>query len=273
LVLSVPLIIFEFRHGFIQTKALFFSFDKTEQVSRSVPQKMLHVIDYAGRNINYIFWNKPNPVNFRVLPSLLFMSFLFLCYKKILTREQIWVFISWFALFILFFSLHPINLSEYYINSLNILFIIIAALLLARYPRPAIFILLLFVADNLFRLKDFNVNREGYLERKAIVSAIAADARAHGYPCLSVSYMTDPGYELGYRYLFWLANVKTAPVASLAPVYTVVFPHPRANRLDAAFGALGLVLPDYSRYTKDQVTISCAGENSNLTDPVFGFTK
>jgi len=273
IILSLPLFIFEFRHGFSQTKALFFSFDKTEQVSRSIPQKMTHVIEYAGRNINYIFWNKPNPINFWVLPSIILVSFLYLSFKKILTREQILIFISWFALFILFFSLHPINLSEYYINSLNILFIIIAALLLARHPRLALLVLVLFVGDNLFRLKDFSVNREGYLERKAIVAAIAVDAAAHGFPCLSVSYMTDPGHEFGYRYLFWLKGVKTAPVAGLAPVYTIVFPHPRANRLDAAFGALGLVLPDYSRYTPDGVKISCSGDNSNLIDPMFGFTK
>lgn len=273
LVLSVPLIFFEFRHGFNQTKALFFSFDKVEQVSRSVPQKVMHVIEYAGKNINYIFWNKPNPVNFWVLPAILLLAFLFLVYKKILTREQASLFVAWFALFIAFFSFHPINLSEYYINSLNILFIIIVALTLSRFNKMSILILFIFVLDNIFRLKDYSINREGYLERKAIVGAIAADAKSHNYPCFSVSYMTDPGYELGYRYLFWQADVKTAPVNSLAPVYTIVFPHPRANRLDAAFGALGLVLPDYSRYTPDQVTISCSGANSNLTDPMFGFTK
>ncbi|TSC85999.1 MAG: Uncharacterized protein G01um101416_763 [Microgenomates group bacterium Gr01-1014_16] len=274
ILLSLPLFLFEFRHGFSQTKALFFSFDKTEQVSRPISQKMLHVVEYAGRNINYIFWNKPNPVNFWILPSIILIAFLYLYYKKILTRDQILIFVSWFALFVLFFSLHPINLSEYYINSLNILFIIIAALTIKQCNNVTILLLLtVFIVHNLSRLVSYPVNRSGYIERKAIISAIAADAKLHDYPCVSISYMTNEGYEFGYRYLVWLQKLKTAPVNSLAPVYTIVFPHPRANRLDAAFGALGLVLPDYSRYTPDGVKISCSGANSNLTDPVFGFTK
>ncbi len=273
IVLSLPFLIFEFRHGFSQTTALFFSFDKTEQVARPILQKMLHVIEYAGKNINYIFWNKPNPVNFWVLPSIILMSLIFLSSKKIITREQTLIFISWFALFILFFSFHPINLSEYYINSLNILFVIIVALVASHYPRLSILLLSLFVIHNFTRLINFPINRSGYLERKSVIATIAADAKSHTFPCVSISYMTNEGYELGYRYLIWLEKLKTAPVNSLAPVYTIVFPHPRANRLDASFGALGLVLPDYSRYTPDGVKISCSGANSNLTDPMFGFTK
>ncbi|OGC92183.1 hypothetical protein A2899_02200 [Candidatus Amesbacteria bacterium RIFCSPLOWO2_01_FULL_49_25] len=271
--LSLPLIVFEFRHGFSQTKALFFSFDKTSQISRPLFEKIWHVVEYAARNINYIFWNKPNALNFWFLPIIVLIAFVYLIRKKILTSYQVFVFVSWFVLFVLFFSLHPINLSEYYLNSLNIIFIIIAALFLSRYPKLSFLILPFFVVHNIIRLVDLPVNHSGYIERKAAVAAIFADSKLHDYPCVSVSYMTDEGYQLGYRYLFWLAKVKTAPVNSLAPVYTVVFPHPRANRLDLTFGALGIVFPDYWRYTAPNVKISCSGADSNLTDPMFGFTK
>mgnify|MGYP001566093577 FL=1 len=85
--------------------------------------------------------------------------------------------------------------------------------------------------------------------------------------------MTSPGRELGYRYLFWLENLHVNHPDSGSPVYTIVFPHTLAGRLDATFGGLALVLPDQNRYFPDQIKYSCSGANSNLTDPMLGFTK
>ena len=111
------------------------------------------------------------------------------------------------------------------------------------------------------------------MERKAIVNFIKADAALHTYPCVAISYITSPGNNLGYRYWFWLAGVKAMRPDTLAPVYTIVFPHSYVDRLDKTFGSLGLIFPDYSRYTNDGITQSCAGENQNLTESMFGFTK
>ena len=58
-----------------------------------------------------------------------------------------------------------------------------------------------------------------------------------------------------------------------SPVYSIVFPHDKVNRLDKFFGALGLVLPDYGKYTKEEIEKSCSGANSNLTEPMFGYTE
>jgi hypothetical protein len=130
------------------------------------------------------------------------------------------------------------------------------------------------VITNLYKFFTLNVNRSGYLYRKAIVAEIKKDSLKHGYPCISISYITDPGYELGYRYFFWLADLHVNHPDSMSPVYTIVFPlNDKLFPVDVTFGALGLIYPDYSRYTQEEVQISCSGENSNLTDPMFGFTQ
>ena len=61
--------------------------------------------------------------------------------------------------------------------------------------------------------------------------------------------------------------------SSGSPVYTIVFPLKEIFPVDKTFGAIGLIYPDYTRYTKENVEYSCSGENSNLTDPMFGFTN
>lgn len=113
----------------------------------------------------------------------------------------------------------------------------------------------------------------GYVERKAIVKYINEDAEAHGYPCISISYITNPGYNLGYRYFFYLDNMHVNDPKSGSPVYTIVFPLSLVDKFDKRFGVLGLILPDYIKYNKKDVDKSCQGENANLTDPMFGYTE
>jgi len=128
----------------------------------------------------------------------------------------------------------------------------------------------------IFNLRDFftmPINRSGYVERKAIVSFITEDAKAHNYPCVSVSYITSPGNDLGYRYFFWLAKLHVNQPKSGSPPYTIVYPTGLVDRVDKNFGVIGLILPDYGRYTKKAVDYSCSGADSNLTDPMFGYTE
>ena len=135
------------------------------------------------------------------------------------------------------------------------------------------YILLLFAVVNLYRFFTLDINRSGYLERKAAVAEIKRDAKEKGFPCVAVSYITKPGYELGYRYFFWLEEMHVNHPASNSPVYTIVFPLRKDIKEHKAFGAIGLIYPDYKRYTKEGIEESCSGENSNLTDSMFGYTE
>jgi hypothetical protein len=278
--LSFPLVLFEARHGFIQSQALLASLGSVGTTPVPFIPKLLHVTLYAAKNSTGLFFPfVPSGFSPYIVPVILLAVLTLAVFKKRLPRFTFFLSITWIGLYLLFFSLHPINLSEYYLNGLNILWIAAAVFTLvwiteifkSRWVTAVL--LTIFASYHLFILVSSPINHSGYFDRRALVSAIVADAGNHNYPCVAVSYMTDPGYNFGYRYLFWLQGLRVNQPQTGSPVYTIVFPHHRANRLDYTFGALGLILPDYSRYSQKQVVSSCAGPDANLTDSMFGFTN
>lgn len=276
-VMSLPLLAFEARHQFNQTKAFFGTARQLIKSDIPVTQKAQKVILYSAKNANNLFWVKPDQINWSLLPIVILGLGIYSVTKHKITLNQSIVYIVWWLIYLALFSINPLNLSEYYLDGFSVLWVVMLSVFLASIIKThkftVVVILGVIVVGNLYIVVTQNLDQSGYLQKKALVSHIAADARAHGYPCIAISYMTDPGRDLGYRYWYWLNNLHVNQPKSGSPVYTIVFPHPRANRLDATFGALGLVYPDYSRYTQEQVDQSCLGQNANLTDPMFGFTK
>lgn len=271
LVLSLPLILFEARHNFQQTRSLLSQGAPTHIIF--LP-KFMHVLQYASRNANVMIWDRPPLAPEYIVPLVLLVLFAWLFYRRVFSRFHLFLFLFWFALVTIFFTYNRINLSEYYLNSLDIITLSVLGVFLGHINKYLAYSLLtLFIGHNIYRLVKSPINYSGYIERTAAVNYIKADAAAHSYPCIAISYMTDPGDNFGYRFLFWRANMHVNDPVSNSPVYTIVFPHPRANHLDATFGALGIVLPDYKRYNPQGVAASCAGPNANVTDSMFGFTN
>lgn len=270
LVLTSPLLVFELKHNFQQIQAVINS-----QNTALTWDRLLHTVSYAARNLNETYWNRPVGVTLWLLPILFVTSLLWLTVKGIFSQKWTLVIFAWFALIIGFFANNAINLSEYYLHGLTIVWIMVFGIVLSRLNTKLAFVILgTVVTLNLNRLINHVPDTNGYLQRKAVTALIAQDAKLRGYPCVAISYMTDVGNNLGYRYLFYLTSLAVNAPSSEAPVYTIVFPHIRANRLDKTFGSLGLILPEYSKYTADGVKISCANNrNDNLNESMFGFTK
>ncbi|MEK7164163.1 MAG: hypothetical protein AAB768_03420 [Patescibacteria group bacterium] len=263
LFLNLPLLVFETRHGFVQTKSLI----ATVTTVGGKTNKINQTITYVIRNANRVFVpdNLARPAWF--LPLVLISLIILFSNKR-------WLILSWVGLYIVFFSFHPLPLSEYYLNGITIVWIIAASIGLQKLPKILIaLILTIFLGINLYRMFIFDTNHAGYIERKALVSYIKEDAARHNYPCVAVSYITSPGNNFGYRYWFWFFRLKAMRPDTLAPVYTIVFPHSYVNRLDKTFGALGLIFPDYPEYTKEGIAKSCDLPDQNLTESMFGFTK
>ncbi len=263
LFLNLPLLVFETRHGFVQTKSLI----ATVTTVGGKTNKINQTITYAIRNANRVFVpdNLARPA--WLLPLVLISLIILFSNKR-------WLILSWVGLYIVFFSFHPLPLSEYYLNGITIVWIIAASIGLQKLSKIlAALILTIFLGLNLYRMFTFDTNHAGYTERKALVSFIKEDAARHNYPCVAVSYITSPGNNFGYRYWFWFFRLKAMRPDTLAPVYTIVFPHSYVNRLDKTFGALGLIFPDYPEYTKEGIAKSCDLPDQNLTESMFGFTK
>ena len=282
IILSLPLITFEVRHNFQQTKAVIASVATDRNL---IPEtstgwaKLDRTFQLVATNTRNIFLPAISGLPSRTALYALLGIFVYLITRRKISKEIAILVVLWQLLYIGFFSLNSLNVSEYYLDGMNVMWIIPPSLLLANvFEKKSLrFIGLVIITAYSY----WNINlilktppvTNGYVHRKAIVDYIYQDSVSHEYPCISISYITKPGYNLGYRYFFYLKNMHVNQPSSGSPVYTIVFPLSLVNGFDKRFGDLGLILPDYSKYSKDKIEISCSGENSNLTDPMFGYTE
>ena len=274
-VTNMPLLLFEMRHGFSQTKAIVGALMKSENVSIDRLAKFDRVMQLVVTNVNRIFGMNLLDISHLGVFYVAIGIVLFVGWAELLGKK-IWVLMAtWLVLIPLFFTFNSINTSEYYLNAMTIVWILLVSTFIVKlrdYKKEIAWIVLAFIVG--LGIKQFwgmNINRSGYVEKRQLVREIKKDALVHGFPCVSVSYITDPGYDMGYRYLYRLEKMHVNRPSSESPVYSIVFPHSKVDRIDKSFGALGLIFPDYGRYNEEKVKETCSGANSNLTDPLFGF--
>jgi hypothetical protein len=273
-----PFLLFEVKNGFLQTKAILGS-----AVGGGTPvnfsEKLDRTTTLLSKNIRNIYSGDFLNIPDKTAMLLMFGVFAFLVLYRKLRFKWALLFFVWILLYVVFFSHNPLNLSEYYLNGMAVLWVLLPSLLLEVLSKTkigeaiALFLLGIFVLANVIRFETIPVNKSGYTDRMNIVSEIKNDSMKHGYPCVAVSYITTPGNELGYRYLFYYQQVRVNLPKTEAPVYTIVFPHSMVDKIDKSFGALGLIYPDYKKYTSEGISKSCGDLNQNLTEPLFGFTK
>lgn len=281
LIASLPLIIFEIRNQFQQTVSIFHNFYiKTEGATGLY--KLQLVLEMVTKNINKLFFapqSFPLTNNF-IFVILLLLSALFLVRKKLLSFKEVTVFYIWFLGVIAFFSVSSSPISEYYFANIEILFLTIVSLLfylLYKYSRTGKVILLGIFAVVLFKNSYFMVTEyhyhKGYNERKAVVNYIVEDYRAKGVPCISINYITSPGENAGFRYFFYLKNAKLAVPGRGSPVYSIVIPDEYAlKEVTVKFGHIGII-PPKEIASSEIIKEACSGQNTNLTDPLFGYIE
>ncbi|OGM19087.1 hypothetical protein A2686_00805 [Candidatus Woesebacteria bacterium RIFCSPHIGHO2_01_FULL_38_10] len=278
-IFSLPLIVFESRHNFVQTKSLFLSLTTDQYDIISGYEKFRQVIHLLSKDASGFIWGSFEIVSYETTFYLLILLFVILFVKGLIAIRHATLLSLWLIFYIGFFSLYSKILSEYYLNGTIFIWILLLTIGLSyfftkkKYKSLTIASLVFFGFFNFNKFFSLNINKSGYLYRKAVVTEIKRDFQTRSFPCVAVSYITNPGYDLGYRYLFFLQEMHVNRPESGSPVYTIVFPLKEIFPVDKTFGAIGLIYPDYTRYTKENVEYSCSGENSNLTDPMFGFTN
>lgn len=281
-ILMSPFIAFEIRHDYQQIKSIRDSITTNKGYVPGTGKgldKLDRVRQLIQKNASSIYWGSDADIPSNATMFAMTATFILLVYRRKIPFKISLIALFWMLFYILFFTLNAINVSEYYLNGMNVIWIMILAVLISEMIKSKTFwyfgylLLIIFIIINIQRFFSREVNKSGYIERRSIVKFIKEDAIKHDYPCVSVSYITSVGNDLGYRYFFWLEDMRVEQSKSGAPVYSIVYPLSKVSGVDKTFGVLGLVLPDYSRYNQSEVDFSCSGGNSNLTDPLFGYTE
>ena len=276
---SIPLILFELRHDFSQTRAIAYALNSNQKDIISGVDKFRRVLLLASKNAAGLVWGSVLPISYSWAVYLMLGIFIFIYTKKLISKNQFALIALWLVSYVAFFSFYSKILSEYYLNGMMVIWIAILAVgvsyLLGKVQLMpwGFLVIFTFLSISFYRFFTAPINRSGYVERKTVVAEIKMDAEKRGYPCVAVSYITNPGYEFGYRYFYYLEEMHVNRPESGSPVYTIVFPLKPIFGVDRTFGAIGLIYPDYKRYTKEGIEESCNGANSNLTDPMFGYTQ
>ena len=278
---SLPLIIFELKYNFQQTISLFQNFITPREGARGL-YKFQIVLDMITKNINNLFFA---PQSFKItnnifFPILILLSALWLIKKKLILTKEIIPLYIWILSVVLFFSITSSPISEYYFYSIEIIFLYLVILLLyylfttsATGRTLVVGLLLVIASKNAFSLISDRPYHKGYVEKKAVVDYIISDAKVKNFPCFSINYITSPGENVGFRYFLFLKNAHIAVAGRGSPVYSIVIPDEYAlKEVEVKFGHIGVITPKEIP-SKELMIDSCSGQNTNLTDPMFGYVE
>lgn len=280
----LPFVLFEFKHGFIQTNSFIKSFiinqgggsgiDKFNHVFQQVVGNTVSLFFYPQREIfiagNFFFY-------------IILGLGLILVLKKKIEKKLLLILYLWIFSVVLFFSISSKITSEYYFSIIDtavLAIIIISLAALYRFSKIGIaiviVILLCIILQSLLILfTDKGYSRRGYLERKAVAEYIAKDAKNKDYPCISISYIASLGEDFGFRYMYYLNKLNLSKQGEDIPNYTII---PSTDRndipevIDKSFGAIGVVYPKKD-YDLIKTSKSCSSEDQNMIEPLFGYTQ
>lgn len=276
---SLPLLIFEARHNFQQTKSLIENFTTSHGGSTGI-DKLFLVLEMITKNINNLLFapRPPTFIHFSI-PIIILSSAILLVRKKILTLKEVITFYIWTGGVVIFFTLSSSPISEYYFASIEIIFTAILSLYLWFFYRSSkigkivvISLLTLVAIKNIYFFTTDYIYHKGYVERKAVADFITSDSKEKGYPCVGISYITAIGENVGFRYFFWLNKLHTIKPTADIPVYNIVIPDELSKEVEKKFGHIGIITPK-NEINMQKLQRDCQGENTNLTEPLFGYTE
>lgn len=273
-----PLVLFEIRHNFLQTKSIFAAASK-ERNDISGLDRVIKIADGISLSVSAIFyadfyWNPTKRLIAQIAFSIIYISsliYIFKYYKNVVLVALFWLSIIFISQFI-----SKRAISEYYFTNLAILNLLVFSLFLNKILKNGLKLKVItlstlfgFLVINIVWLVNYPNNSEGYLYRKQLVRAIKEDAVNKGYPCIAINYITFPGKAAGYNYFFWLNDLKTITPGNDVPVYSIVNPAGiSAKEIEKKFGNLGYITPKNFE-KKDEV---CKDPKRQLLDP-WGFTN
>lgn len=273
--LTLPFWLFEIKQNFLQTKSLIFSKGGAGEILVGW-ERLLKILDATGiifRDAFFKGWEIPK---YLVLGASIFL-FIFSIYKKLLTKKQILLIVSWIALVFLVQMITKNPISEYYVSNLTIIPILLASLMLGfLYHQKslryfAIGLVLAYTLFNTFLLLTKPEDWHHYKFREQTAEYIRQDAQKNNYECISHTFINSRlGTGVGFRYLLWWKGVDLVRRESGVPLYTIVIPYDAVpkEQLSAQFKYFGVINPERKNYDFS----TCKDPQYEMI-PLLGFTN
>ncbi|MDO8573671.1 MAG: glycosyltransferase family 39 protein [Candidatus Daviesbacteria bacterium] len=279
LLTSIPLLAFELRHHFSQTLSLIENFSSVH-AGRVGIYKFFEVLDMISKNTSALFlYPQSLPEKFRLLftISLFLVGSIISLNNRLITRRELLPLLFWIFGIIAFFTFSSSLISEYYFYNLGIIFFALTGLTFYFIYESSklgkilvIMFLTLLTIKSIYFYTTSYIYHKGYLEKKAVVDFIQQDANKMGFPCVGISYITTPGENAGFRYLFYLNKAHLVHPSLDIPVYNIVIPEELSKEVTQKFGHIG-VIPPTTIPSKEIIEKSCQTPDTNLTDSMFGY--
>lgn len=273
IILVTPLVVFEIRHGFQQTKSLITATYQDREDLRG-GDRFIKVINSGGRSLTGAFVLSNTAIGLHatftsILPFLLLTGIFYLWWRKVLTKNQSILISIWFLLVFLtqFFSKRII--TEYYFNNLFVILFLTLALILNRLHGVTIFLAIYALVIAIWfigRPDDLG----GFLYKRQAIEYIKSDASSKGYSCIAINHIENQtGGATGFRYLFWLNNLLVITSGNDVPVYSIVNPWTiSASEIGARFGFLGVIVP-----SKEKADSIICNKSERQLLPLWGFNN
>lgn len=246
----VPLILFEYFHNFLEVKRLFEIFSKN-------PSETNHISDLL-KYLSFILKEPQRVLSFGFIPENLFIflflgTILLLIIKKVgfweNTFHKTTLFVT-FSVFIIYYTFFPTHVPEYYFQALTtmtILYLSACLTLLTKNHILNIFFLIILINIIFYNIQGLinkwnNPSPASLNQKNMIVKEILQ--RTPQNQEFYVSYISSPGWNFGFNYLFKYYNRIPQTKEAKPPIYTIVIPKSLSlESIDIVSGNIGLILP------------------------------
>jgi len=252
LIPNVPLIIFEYFHKFLEVRRLIEMFlNPSSEFVFSLPK----LVGYSKLVLGGIHQTLKPSLHPFIFPSLILLLLMtYFSYKRISVWKDsfhlIFLFLS-LLIFVLYYYFLPVNFTEYYLLApITLLFFYFIGIVsyLTRY-RVFKFLVIVFLGSvfllNIKLLADkwSNPGLTTLAHKETIVKTIV-DGQSRRRGEFYVSYISLPGWNFGFDYLFKFYECIPQTKEVKEPIYSIVIPKELSPAsIDFYSGNIGLILP------------------------------
>jgi len=163
ILLMLPFFVFELRHGFIQTQAILAG--GTAGAHVSIYSRFDRLLQILGTNARNILWGDMVPLSDLWAHLIILIFFAAAIFKKVIKPKLSVLLVLWLLTYVTFFTLNAINVSEYYLNGMTVVWLLgisaTLSLLTLRFRILVYSLLVLFITINLIRFSRYPVNDSG----------------------------------------------------------------------------------------------------------------